>query len=254
MRYGVFALIALFGVLLPAQADPVVSLLSTYHEGATRDADVPVYPWRTHIIATIFWVGEKSDSNGFHIDNLGSAWNTDWEHSYGGLDAPSNRVGYFPGRFIPHENPFYVALPFNDLMCPQQAAQCVPWWNPSAPPQLSQCRGKWIEIRTPGAPGTPAKVCYAQWEDAGPYRYDDASYVFDPHLEVAPLTTPGLDVSPAVGDLLGLSGHQEVSWRFVDSSQVPDGPWLKHEECVPALEKLSRTPSEESAIVFSRRP
>ncbi len=249
MLRGICVLLALCGALFPAQADPVVSLLATYHEGATSDADAPIYPWRTHIIATLFWVGEKSDADGYHIDNLGSAWNTDWEQSYGGPDIPSNRVGYLPGRFVPHQNPFYVALPFNDLMCPKLAAEWVPWWKPGAPPQVSQCRDRWLEIRT-----SDGKVCYAQWEDAGPFRYDNVSYVFDPHTEIAPLATPGLDVSPAVGGLLGLSGHQEVSWRFVDSNQVPDGPWLKHEECVPALEKLSRTPPAEPEMVFSRRP
>jgi hypothetical protein len=218
------------------QAGDVVSLLPTYHEGGEYGnvSLIPSYPWERNITATIFWVGEKADENGYHIDNLGSAWNTQWEQSYGGLDAPAGRIGYLPGNFVPHENPFYVALPFNDLKYPRLAARWVPWWDPGLPTQTSQCRGRWLEIRT-----VQGQVCYAQWEDAGPFRCDDAAYVFDPRAQTSPLSTAGLDVSPAVGVLLGLNGHQSVSWRFVDSTQVPDGPWLNQKECVPALEKLS---------------
>jgi len=38
----------------------------------------------------------------------------------------------------------------------------------------------------------------------------------------------GPDVSPAVKDYIGLlDGKNVVSWRFVDYSDVPDGPWKK---------------------------
>ena len=36
----------------------------------------------------------------------------------------------------------------------------------------------------------------------------------------------GLDVSPAVRDYIGMNATRDVcSWRFVEPSEVPSGPW-----------------------------
>ena len=39
----------------------------------------------------------------------------------------------------------------------------------------------------------------------------------------------GLDVSPAVRDYLGLAPTRDVcDWKFVEFTDVPAGPWLRH--------------------------
>jgi hypothetical protein len=78
------------------------------------------------------------------------------------------------------------------------------------------------------------RTCYAQWEDSGPYVYDDANYVFGSH-DARPRSRSargaGLDVSPAVRDCLRFNGlnndENTVDWRFVDDRDVPKGPWLR---------------------------
>ncbi len=85
-------------------------------------------------------------------------------------------------------------------------------------------KNKWIMITKED------KTVYAQWEDAGPYTYDDVSYVFGNNLpKNISVNHSGLDVSPAVSDYIGLysDNNNVVSWQFVDSDQVPDGPWKK---------------------------
>jgi hypothetical protein len=82
------------------------------------------------------------------------------------------------------------------------------------------CKGHWVEIRQ------GPKICYAQWEDVGPFSTDSAGYVFgderpSPNVNHA----AGIDVSPAVRDYLGLGSLSVVDWRFVETSDVPIGPW-----------------------------
>jgi hypothetical protein len=78
------------------------------------------------------------------------------------------------------------------------------------------------------------RVCYAQWEDAGPMYEDDAAYVFGtarPRNERTPryANGTGIDVSPAVRDCLGFRGvnnaDNRVDWQFVTAAEVPTGPW-----------------------------
>ncbi|MEO8207202.1 MAG: hypothetical protein ABI615_13555, partial [Chthoniobacterales bacterium] len=38
----------------------------------------------------------------------------------------------------------------------------------------------------------------------------------------------GLDVSPAVRDYLGIAGKDVCDWKFVEFSEVPNGPWAKY--------------------------
>ena len=84
----------------------------------------------------------------------------------------------------------------------------------------SSYNGHWLEVRT----GT--KICYAQWEDVGPFYTDSATYVFgdgrpSPNVNHG----AGVDVSPAVRDYLGLGSFGLVDWRFVEQAEVPTGPW-----------------------------
>ena len=76
-------------------------------------------------------------------------------------------------------------------------------------------------------------ICYAQWEDVGPLRYDHAEYVFGDERPIGMGDNhAGLDVSPAVAEYLGIDNkdHVTTSWRFVDDEDVRPGPWLKLDE------------------------
>jgi hypothetical protein len=169
------------------------------------------YPLHKDITVTFFWVGEKgTDENGY-IPNDQSAWDTNWTEHYGGIDDPYNRKGFYPKNFIPKENPFYFALPYNDFdkngRKKRQTDELI-------------CKNRWIRIIK------GSKVAYAQWEDVGPFGEDDADYVFGngrPKNNIN--NNAGLDVSPAVRDYLGLEDIDIVDWQFVDFKDVPKGTW-----------------------------
>jgi hypothetical protein len=188
------------------------------------------YQVKRDIVTTNFWIGQGSSSYS-DTTNYASAWDRTWTRSYGGVDHPEKRVNAsastsLPKKFAPTLNPFYVALPFNDVKYPELAAKYVPWWNKAAykaNPLQSQCQGRWIMIEFKG------RVCFAQWEDVGPLRYDHVRYVFG-NERPTEYSRAGLDVSPAVSDYLGLSGLDKTNWRFVDNSEVPYGPWIEYGE------------------------
>jgi hypothetical protein len=173
------------------------------------------YPWKKDIISSLFWIGE----------NPASAWNQHWTWSNGGPDSPAQRNGYTSARHAADLNPFYVALPFNDLAFPAKAQKWLPagWARTGADGQpVSACQNRWIEIKN-----ARGDVCYAQWEDVGPGRPDDVEYVFGSQ---PPRSQPGICISPAVGDYLNLKRDGTVSWRFVDTENVQPGAWLKYDE------------------------
>lgn len=187
------------------------------------------FPWHRGITATVFWIGEPADQETAFITNAISAWDDAWQTHYGGFDDPVNRDGYLPIGFTPRENPFYLDLPYNDFddngdRRPNAAS--VVYWAASRRwgPQESMLKNRWVRIVR------GANVCYAQWEDSGPFRYDDSQYVFG----TAPPSNrqangAGMDVSPATRDCLGFAGldnaENRVDWQFVDDANVPDGPW-----------------------------
>jgi hypothetical protein len=190
------------------------------------------YPWKINIVTTIFWIGEGSTPIST-TDNVASAWDEDWRGSNGGTDTPNARDGFAPAHHIATINPFYVALPFNDLAFPDKARRWLPaGW--SRPPRngkpVSACQHRWVEIKN-----AQGDVCYAQWEDVGPLRYDHAEYVFgderpDTYTSMG-IDHAGLDVSPAVADYLGISDRNHLTrWRFVDDADVQPGAWLKYDE------------------------
>ncbi len=208
-------------------------ILCAYGVNAIWAADAvvpqPKYPYKTDIVTTCFWVGDGP--SGYNaMDNVKSAWDPRWVESFGGVDAPVQRTASvgkpgsvsLPTTFVPRQNPYYVALPFNDLKFPDIARKLIPWWNDSAyksNPNKSQCQGRWIKIYYQG------HICYAQWQDVGPYRVDHYGYVFGNERPMI-ASQAGLDVSPAVRDYLGLNGLNKTTWRFVDSNEVPLGPWI----------------------------
>jgi hypothetical protein len=185
-----------------------------------RDESSRCYPWKMGIVSTVFWVGET----GSGPTNARSAWDQNWVSSYGGVDDPVHRMGYRPSAFKPMQNPFYVALPYCDMRSGRlkpEAAKVVPWFlEQFRGLDFSVCKGHWVEIRF------GAKICYAQWEDVGPFSTDSSGYVFgddppSPNVNHG----AGIDVSPAVRDYLDLGSFGLVDWRFVEQAEVPPGPW-----------------------------
>jgi hypothetical protein len=185
------------------------------------------YPWKTDIMATVFWVGETPTENNPTPNNK-SSWDTEWEKNFGGFDDPdpSRRASnYCPKGFTPGLNPFYIALPYNDCLDynshKSEASRVIPWFQERyTKAGKSVLRGTWLAIRYGN------RVCYAQWEDCGPFVTDDHEYVFG---NARPKNTnnkgAGLDVSPAVRDYLGMGSNGKCDWRFVDINEVPPGPW-----------------------------
>lgn len=184
--------------------------------------------WKVNITTTVFWVGEQAAVNN-PVPNDKSAWDGGWRSSYGGYDNPNPgaRVNFIPLNFLPRQNPFYVALPYNDVdnhHTKREAAQVIPWFRSSfVRDGQSVCKGRWLAIRHGN------RVCYAQWEDVGPFATDHWQYVFgNDRPRPNRNRDAGLDVSPAVRDYLGLGGLDVCDWKFVDFRSVPSGPWAKY--------------------------
>ena len=189
------------------------------------------YPLHKDITVTNFYVGEPATEENMYIPNTASAWDDIWLWHFGGTDTPEERNEtyiYYPKMFTPSENPFYFALPYNDLNTdgkPKETQKKIPWYTGDA--NDSVLKNRWIMIIKRNSDGSE-KTAYAQWEDVGPFGENDFDYVFG---NSNPLNTynqnAGLDVSPAVKYYLGLNDIDKVDWRFVDASDVPDGPWKK---------------------------
>jgi hypothetical protein len=213
---------------------------SEQSDGLNRPAHI-LYPWKTHVTCTIFWVGESPSARNPKPNNK-SSWDQHWSLNYGGYDDPNpaNRIvnhttGEFrPKGFIPKLNPFYIALPYNDVLSSSshkpEAARVIPWFARMNPdPGKTVCKGRWIQIYRGG------RSCFAQWEDCGPGMTDDWEFVFG---SKPPKTTQndsaGIALSPATRDYLGLKSGEKVHWRFVEAAQVPFGPWTKYGQKSPA--------------------
>lgn len=212
-------------------------------DGSAEPHRARTYPVHTGVTATVFWIGEPV-GNGSTADNAVSAYDDRWEQHYGGFDDPRSvrRYPYFP-PFRPQENPFYLDLPYDDFRndgTPRPGRELVVPWAPSVATQAAAARSRgrpfslmknrWVRLwhRRDGKVVT----CYGQIEDAGPYVYDDADYVFgrdDPRPRSARAHHAGLDVSPALRDCLRFKGlnnaSNRVGWQFVDDADVPRGPW-----------------------------
>jgi hypothetical protein len=183
------------------------------------------FPWKKDIVTTVFWIGEEAGQNN-PVANRESSWDHMWRSNYGGIDTPNPllRVDFHPKGFIPRQNPFYIALPYNDVTrgsTKAEAPTVIPWFAKSFE-RVGQtvCKGRWLAIRKGD------RTAYAQWEDCGPFRTDHWQYVFGnerpkPNLNAG----AGLDVSPAIRDYLGLEGTDVTDWRFVEEREVPPGPW-----------------------------
>jgi hypothetical protein len=200
--------------------------------------DTGPYPWKTSIIATVFWIGGGAKGEG-----RASAWDSKWEAHYGGFDNPNpaGRRNFIPIDFVPRLNPFYVALPYNDIAkgaTKPEARVVIPWFRELVDrgewqEGRSICRDRWVLIRN-----SAGKACYAQWSDCGPFRADHWQYVFGnekprPNANAG----AGLNVSPAVRDYLDLDSTDVVDWKFVRVDNVPAGPWALYGENNPLTKK-----------------
>ncbi len=222
-------------------------------------ANGTAYPWHTNITAVIFWIGEIYDPGSPDGSQQISAYDSQWMAHYGGCDGDTSSGGcetvhlsasngYFPPDITPHENPYYLDLPFDDLndhTAYAERCQVIPWanqpgyaghcgdGNQSSQP-FSYMKNRWVHLRHNG------QDCYGQIEDAGPNAYHDAAYVFG-SSDARPVSAmdqhAGLDVSPALRDCLGFTGNSPqdqlnnaanaVDWQFVDANAVPGGFWTR---------------------------
>ncbi len=201
-----------------------------------------LYPWRQNITATVFWIGEQPTQNN-PTPNCKSSWDQDWMNNFGGYDDPnpSARVAnhhtsdFRPKKFIPKLNPFYVALPYNDVAGwsrhKPEAARVIPWFKRMNPkPGKTVLKGRWVQIYHGG------RSCYAQWEDCGPWVTDDWRYVFgDSPPKNRNNQGAAIDISPSIRDYLGLQSGEKCHWRFVEDAQVPHGPWKKYGQSMRAV-------------------
>ena len=212
-------------VTITKRAEKTITFASRLPVGTAptaRDAQQTRYS-HTVIKTTVFWVGEPASKDNDFIANKASAWDEQWQEHYGGLDDPAHRTNYRPSTFTPKENPFYFALPYNDIDSngnrKKSAASCPNSQAMSGQP-YSWCKNAWIAIRKDGM------TVYAQWQDVGPNEEDDPGYVFGTS---APRNTfgekAGLDVSPAVRDYLHLRDSDVADWTFVSEKEVAAGPW-----------------------------
>ncbi len=204
------------------KVEPQVVSASKFRFGFSR------YDWKRNIVTTVFWVGEDPSQNN-PVSNYKSSWDQEWTRNFGGYDDPdpAARKDYLPKKFTPRQNPFYVALPYNDVTrgtTKPESRKAIPWFREAFErPGKSVCKGRWLAIRHKN------RIAYAQWEDCGPFRTDHWQYVFGNERPKMNLNGgAGLDVSPAVRDYLGMSGKDVCDWKFVDFKDVPPGPWAKH--------------------------
>lgn len=220
-----------------------------------------LYPWHLHVTITLFWIGELATARN-PVPNTKSSWDQNWMANYGGYDdpEPEKRIANFatgefrPKAYVPKLNPFYIALPYNDVAGNHQhkseASRVIPWFSRQHPaPGETVCKGRWLQIFN-------GRIsCYAQWEDCGPWTTDDWEYVFG---SKPPRTTQngaaGLDISPAVRDYLNLASGKKVHWRFVEAAQVPNGPWKKYGSTSKGSQNNNQSPVTPPLLPGQRPP
>ena len=200
-------------------------LFTMNDRGLALNGGLDRHPWKIGISTTIFWIGERPTTNN-PVPNDRSSWDPNWFSNYGGYDDPNtkSRKDFIPMSFLPRQNPFYVALPYNDVErghTKSEAKEVIPWFKDAfVRDGQSVLKGHWLAIRHGN------RVCYAQWEDCGPFCTDHWQYVFGDERPKPNLNrSAGLDVSPAVRDYLGLSNIDVCDWKFVEIRDVPPGPW-----------------------------
>src|SRR5438034_4572355 len=101
--YATSADFAKYAMKLREQAllkvEPQVFVPTSSHPAIQR------FPWKTSIVTTVFWVGEKAGGNN-PVPNFRRSWDANWTASYGGCDNAysSLREKYIQVAFIPYQN------------------------------------------------------------------------------------------------------------------------------------------------------
>jgi hypothetical protein len=204
----------------PYGVPPIARAVAEQSDGKFQESAA----WKRLIVSTVFWIGEQPTQNN-PTPNVMSAWDQNWQENYGGYDDPNDRNGFLPAKFTPRLNPFYIALPYNDVMKGgvhrPEASEVIPWfWEAYRGDGISVCKGRWVAVHYEG------KICYAQWEDVGPFEVDHWQYVFGKERPRGNRNqSAGIDLSPAVRDYLGLKSGAYVEWRFANDYEVKPGPW-----------------------------
>lgn len=195
-----------------------------------------LYPWKINAPYDIIWIGADYNTSVAPRVKIPTGWKSESAETFGGIDRPEseNRIAdhktgeFRPKAFIPKLNPFYIALPYNDLMPAgdrkPEASRVIPWYDREPPPPgESACKGRWLQIYYNN------RSCFAQWQDVHPHSPNDWQYVFGSRsAESFGSGRPAIRVAPAVRDYLSLPKDGVVHWRFVDAYQVPHGPWKKY--------------------------
>ncbi len=201
--------------------------------GSTPVTRAMSYRWKRNIVTDVFWVGQPGSTS--------SSWDPQWQKHYGGVDTPDpkQRENFVPKAFSPGLNPFYVALPFNDLekgTLKPEVRSVIPWYKQAfVDEKTSICRNRWVAIRNPAN----NRVCYAQWSDSGPGRSDHWQYVFgNENPKPSGKLNTGISISPAVRDYLDQGPASTNDWRFVERSAVPQGPWCAYGKNNPFVQEL----------------
>ena len=156
-----FALFIAFDSVLVAEIEAVKEKPLIKKSSASPSARR--FSWKTSIVTTVFWIGEKPGGNNL-TPNHTSSWDKQWTKNYGGFDDPdpAHRRNYIPVKFTPRQNPFYCALPYNDKARTghhPEAPRVVPWFKEAYQgPAVSTCKDRWVAIRKGD------RIVYAQWE------------------------------------------------------------------------------------------
>jgi len=202
-------------------ADETLAQIRANYPGPVQTGARHSYAWKSGIAIGLFWIGKDGEKR--------SAWDDDWMKSNGGVDSPDDRNGFSAAAHVDKLNPFYVALPFNDLAHAEAAEKWVPaaWHRQLQEGKpVSACKDRWVQVTN-----AEGRSCFAQWEDAGPSGDDDPEYVFGKSIPKVE-DKPAMSVSPAVAQYLELNDDitKRVAWRFIDEADVPPGQWLKYQE------------------------
>jgi hypothetical protein len=128
-----FALFIAYDPGFAAQIEAVTEKGKPLIKKSSASPPAKRYPWKTSIVTTVFWIGERPSGNNL-VPNRMSSWDKRWTKNYGGFDDPNpaHRSNYIPIKFAPRQNPFYCALPYNDKARTghrPEAPRVVPWWQ-----------------------------------------------------------------------------------------------------------------------------
>ena len=135
------------------------------------------YPWKMNIVTTVFWVGEEAAETirclttrvrGILIGQRITAARTTRSRAHAGITFQSRSSR---GRILSTSRCLITTS--RTANSSPEAPLVIPWFKQSyTGPGQSVCRHRWIAIRKGN------RLCYAQWEDCGPFRTDHFQYVF----------------------------------------------------------------------------